>query len=491
MGGTLLLLVGLGLVLLVSVILLRTMNLTSKQVQAGAAIDVPLDGQGIAERLAQAIRFQTTSHQDPAQFRGQEFSGLHEHLEQAFPLAHAALTKEIVEGHSLIYAWKGQQEELKPILLMGHMDVVPAESGTESDWAYPPFEGRLAEGYIWGRGSMDDKNAVLGVLEAVEMLLKEGFQPRRTVYLAFGHDEEIGGQRGAAQIAALLHSRGVELEYVLDEGLSITEGIVPNVSKPVALVGIAEKGYVSIKLTVQSEGGHSSMPPKHTAIGILSKAILKLERNQLPLRMDGPARQLFGKLAPEMSFAMRMVFANLWLFGGLVKRQLAASPASNAMVRTTTAPTMLEAGVKDNILPTTARAVVNFRLLSGDSVAGVIEHARQAIDDPRVKIEPMKGFGGEPSFVSDTESPSFSALEHTIRQVFPKVLVAPGLVMGATDSRHYANLTNRIYRFTPTWMRPEDLDRIHGTNERISIENYAQAVRFYVQLIRNSDSIRD
>ena len=490
MGGALLL-VGLGLVLLVSVVLLRTMNLTSKQVQAEPAIDVTLNGQEMAERLAQAIRFQTISHQDPAQFRGQEFSGLHEYLERTFPLAHAALTKEVVEEHSLIYTWKGQQEGLKPILLMGHTDVVPAESGTESAWAYPPFEGRIAEGYIWGRGSMDDKNAVLGVLEAVEMLLKDGFQPRRTVYLAFGHDEEIGGQRGAPRIAALLHSRGVELEYVLDEGLAITEGVVPNVSKPVALVGIAEKGYVSVELTVESEGGHSSMPPEHTAIGILSTAIHKLEQNQLPLRMDVPARQLFGALAPEMSFAMRMVFANLWLFGGLVKRQLAASPVTNAMVRTTTAPTMLEAGVKDNILPTKARAVVNFRLSSGDSVASVIEHARQAVDDPRVNIEPLKGFGGEPSFVSDTESPSFSALEHTIRQVFPKVIVAPGLVVGATDSRHYADLTNSIYRFSPIWVRPKDLDRVHGTNERISIADYEQAVRFYVQLICNSDSMPD
>ena len=486
-----LLLVGLGLVLLVSVVLLRTVSLTSKQVQAGPAIDVPLDGQEMAERLAQAIRFQTISHQDPAQFRGEEFVGLRQYLEQAFPLAHAALTKEVVEEHSFIYTWKGQQEGLKPILLMGHTDVVPAESGAESGWAWPPFEGRIAEGYIWGRGSMDNKNAVLGVLEAVEVLLKEGFQPRRTVYLAFGHDEEIGGQKGAPRIAALLHSRGVELEYVLDEGLAITEGVVPNVSKPVAMVGIAEKGYVSIELTVESEGGHSSMPPKHTAIGILSKAILKLEHNQLPLRMDVPARQLFGALAPEMSFAMRMVFANLWLFGGLVKRQLAASPATNAMVRTTTAPTMLEAGVKDNILPTKARAVVNFRLLSGDSVTDVIEHARQAVDDPRVEISPLKGFGGEPSFVSDTESLSFCALEHTIRQVFPKVIVAPGLVVGATDSRHYADLTSSIYRFTPMWVRPEDLDRVHGTNERISIEDYQQAVRFYMQLIRNSDSTQD
>jgi carboxypeptidase PM20D1 len=330
---------------------------------------------------------------------------------------------------------------------------------------------------------------VLGTLEAVEILLGEGFQPRRTIYLAFGHDEEIGGREGATQIATLLQSRGVELEYVLDEGLAVTEGIVPNVSEPVALVGIAEKGYVSLELTVEGEPGHSSTPPAHTAVGLLSTAIHELERNQMPLKVETATRHLFCTLAPEMSFAMRMVFANLWLFAGLVKRQLAASPVTNALVRTTTAATIFEAGVKENILPPRARAVVNFRVLSSDTVAGVVEHAQRAISDPRVEIKPLGGFKSEPSFVSDTASPSFKSLVRTIRQVFPGVLVAPGLVLGGTDSRHYAALTRSIYRFSPIRVTGEDLDRIHGTDERISIEGYGQVVRFYLQLIQNSSSI--
>ena len=372
---------------------------------------------------------------------------------------------------------------------MAHIDVVPAEPETEGDWTCPPFEGRIAEGYIWGRGALDYKEAVLGILEAVETLLGEGFRPRRTVYLAFGHDEEVGGQGGAAQIADLLHSRGVELEFVLDEGLAITEGIAPNVAKPVALVGIAEKGCVSVELTVESEGGHSATPPEHTAIGLLSTAIHKLERRQLPARMEAPARQLFTHLAPEMSFAMRMVFANLWLLGGLVKRQLAAAPATNALIRTTTAATIIEAGVKENVLPVKARAVVNFRMLPGDSMASVLEHVRQTVDDPRVTVKLLGDRKSEPSFVSNTDSPSFKALVRTIRQVFPEVVVTPGLVLGATDSRHYARVSDNIYRFIPIWVRPGDLDRVHGTDERISIKDYEQVVRFYIQLIRNSDSI--
>jgi carboxypeptidase PM20D1 len=471
---------------LVSVVLIRTVRLTSKQVQVDPAIDVMVDGQEVAEHLAHALQFQTISHQDPVQLEGKEFIGLHEYLKQMFPRVHSTLTKEVVGGYSLIYTWKGRAEGLKPILLMAHMDVVPAEPGTEGDWTYPPFEGRITEGYIWGRGAMDDKVAVLGIIEAVEMLLKEGFQPQRTIYLAFGHDEEVGGQRGAVQIADLLRSRQVELEYVLDEGGYIFDGIVPTISKPVALVGIAEKGYVSIELTVESEGGHSSSPPQHTAVGIISTAIHKLERKQLPARVEEPVRQMFSNLAPEMPFAVRIVFANLWLFGRLVKRQLAASPATNVAIRTTMAATMFEGGVKENMLPAKARAVVNFRILSGDSIASVIEHVRQTIDDPRVQIRSLERIRSEPSSVSDTNSPSFEILKRTTRQVYPEVVVTPGLLSGMTDSRHYAELSNNIYRFSPIWVGPKDPDRAHGINERISIENYEQCVRLYIELIRNS-----
>jgi carboxypeptidase PM20D1 len=335
---------------------------------------------------------------------------------------------------------------------------------------------------------LDNKDAVLGTLEAVEWLLGEGFQPQRTVYLAFGHDEEIGGRMGAAQITEFLSDQGVQLDYVLDEGLAVTEGILASIQHPVALVGIAEKGYTSLELTVESEGGHSSMPPAHTAVGVLSTAIHKLERAPMPARLPGPTRQMFRFLAPEMPFVMRAAFANLWLAEPLVKRMLAAKPATNAMVRTTTAATMFEAGIKDNVLPDRARAVVNFRILMGDDFDGIIDHVRRAIGDERVAVRPLFEFGSEPSRVSDTDSISFRALHQTICQVFPGVLVAPGLVLGATDSRHYAGLTDNIYRFSPIRVGPGDLDRIHGTDERISVDDYGRAVRFYVQLIRNTSA---
>lgn len=386
-----------GLVLLVAWMLMRTARLTSEQVRVDPAVAIKVDGLILASNLANAIKFRTISSQDPARFQAEAFLALHAYFEKTFPRVHSVLTREMVADYSLLYTWKGRGQDLKPILLLAHLDVVPVEPGTEDDWTYPAFAGRIAEGFIWGRGAMDFKVAVTGILEAVDMMISEGFQPQRTIYLAFGHDEEIGGQSGAARMAELLHSRGVKPAYVLDEGLSITEGIVPEINKPVALIGIAEKGYVSLELTVETEGGHSAMPPKETAIGILSAAIHQLERNPFSAEFEGPARRMFEYLAPEMPFPMRFASANLWLLDGIVKRRFSAKPSSNAVIRTTTAPTIFEAGVKENVLPTKARAVVNFRILNGNSISGVIDHVRRTVDDARVQVKPFDKIHSEPS----------------------------------------------------------------------------------------------
>ena len=475
-----------GLVLLSAVLLIRTLRFTTRQFQVNAPIEAALNRDQIAAHLSGAIRFKTISFLDAKQFAQQEFLGLHQYLEQTFPGVHQTLTKEAVGDFSLLYTWAGDEPAEKPILLYAHMDVVPVEAAREGDWTYPPFEGRIAEGYIWGRGALDVKVGVLGILEAVETLLRKGFQPRRTIYLAFGHDEETGGKRGAATIATRLHSRGIELEYLLDEGLVITDGILPGVSRPVALVGIAEKGKVSIELSVESKGGTAAMPPPHTAVGILSTAIHNLERHPSPSRIQGPVRQMFEYVGPEMPFLTRMAVANLWCFGGLLERQLAVSPSTNALIRTTMAATMFSAGIKDNVLPKSARAVVNVRILSGDSIAGVVERTDRIIDDPRVNIRPLEHSVFEPSDVSDLVSPGFKMLQRTIHQVFPDVIVAPSLLIGRTDSRYFAALTRNIYRFVPMRLKQEDLQRIHGRDERISLDNYEEIVRFYMQLIHNS-----
>src|SRR5882724_2796478 len=340
-----------GLVVLAAVALERTFTFRSRQPQAAAVAVEPLDSAALAQRLGGALRFKTVSYQDSSQFDAREFDGFQRYLRATFPRLHTALTLEKVNGYGLLYAWTGADPNLPPIVLLAHQDVVPVEPGTEGRWTEPPFEGRIAGGYVWGRGALDDKGSLVGILEAVEQLVAAGAKPRRTVYLAFGYDEEVGGRRGAARIADLLASRNVHPEWVLDEGGALATGLVTGISGPVALVGIAEKGYVTVAITAQAEGGHSSMPPDETAVGILAAAIVRLEHDQMPRAVRGPTAAMFDYLGPEMSFGPRLVMANRWLLGGILAHEFGATPQGNAMLRTTTAPTVLQAGVKENVLP--------------------------------------------------------------------------------------------------------------------------------------------
>ena len=479
------LLLGGAVALLVAFIVARTafLGLSLPAVEPAAEISIPA---GAAERLAGSLRIPTISHEDPAAFDAKAFRALHAYLEAAFPRTHAQLRRETIGAHSLLYTWSGSNDALKPILLLGHLDVVPVEPGTEKDWQSDPFGGRIADGFIWGRGAIDNKSAVVGTLEAVEMLLGAGFRPARTVYLAYGHDEEVGGTHGARQIAELLRRRGVQLEMVLDEGGVIGDGILPNVSAPVALIGIAEKGFASIELSTSAHGGHSSLPPRQTTVGILSAAIARLEQNPMPARLQGPTRQLFDRIASQLPVAQRAVFANLWLTYPLVTRKLESSPATNAMVRTTMAATIFQAGTKDNVLASQARAVVNFRISPGDTIAGVAEHVRRVIDDPRVEVRIVGRFSAEPSAVSSTESDSFVKIERAIRSVNPDAIAAPYLVVVATDSRYFADLSTNVYRLLPLRLSQRDIERIHGADERLSVRDYESAVRFYRQLVLNA-----
>src|SRR5437667_1528834 len=375
--------VGLGVLGLV--VLGNALRFRSRQLAVAPAPAMGLDAD-VAGRLAAALRLRTVSNQDPANLPRDEFLALHRQLEAAFPLVHRTLRRESVADLSLLYTWAGSEPGLPPLLLLSHLDVVPVDPATASSWTHAPFAGEIAEGYVWGRGALDDKVGVVGLLEATEQLLAAGFRPRRTVCLAFGHDEEVGGGRGATSIARLLADRKVAPEFVLDEGLAVTEDIVGGISAPVALLGIAEKGYLSVELVVESEGGHSSTPPRETAVGILAAAIHALEQHPAPATIAGAVRRLFEFIGPEMDLPSRVALANLWLFAPIVEHRLAATPASDALLRTTTAPTMLEGSVKENVLPARVRAVVNFRIRPGESMATVLDHVRGGVADPRVRV---------------------------------------------------------------------------------------------------------
>lgn len=483
---------GAGFIVLIAAILINTALSTSHKVyDRSDSVEIPIYDKSIPQHLAAAIQFQTISYQDPTQFNSEEFRSLHTYLEEIFPRVHITLKKEIINNFSLLFTWQGSDKGLKPVLLMAHQDVVPATHGTENVWDYTPFGGRIADGYVWGRGALDCKSALFGILEAIEILLKEGFEPRRTVYIAFGHDEEKGGTYGAARIAELLNSREIKLEYVLDEGGLIAQDIIPGISNPIALVGIAEKGYVSLELTVEGEGGHSSMPPQHTSVGILSRAITRIEDNPFPANLTFLS-QFFEYAGQEMPFARKIIFANIWFFGSLVEKMLSKIPELNASIRTTTAATMFSGSPRENVLPVKASSVVNFRIMPGDSITSVINYVKRTIDDYHVNVR-IKDFRSEPSPVSDICSSSYAVLRKTIHQVAGdnNLVVAPYLNVGATDSRYFYQLSENIYRFLFYTITPDDLKRIHGTNERISVENYYQLIRFYYQLIRNSDELQN
>ena len=455
-------------------------------------IDVPRNDEAApaaaaaAQRLAQAVRFQTLSHQDPSKFPGAEFARFQGFLSGSYPRIQSALKKRRVNDYSLVYEWPGTDSAFKPILVMAHQDVVPIDPVSADKWLQPPFGGVIADGFIWGRGTLDDKGAVMALHEAAETMLAQGFQPKRTVYFAFGHDEEVGGREGSARIAEWLSSQGIRLESVLDEGQVVTEGIVAGFDKPVALIGIAEKGYLSLEFVVEAEGGHSSMPPPHTAVGLLSAAIARLEASPFPATISDPVRSQLAFLGPEQGWLRRVMFSNLWLFAPLVKSQMEKAPSTNAMLRTTIAPTMLEGSIKENVLPMRARGVVNFRLLPGMSSDEAIRRVGAIVDDPRVKIVATGTSRSEPSPVSSIESDAFRTLHRAVKATFPDAIVAPSLVLGATDTRHFIAISDNVFRFLPARLGREDLKRYHGVNERVSIDNYGEFVRFYMRYLREA-----
>jgi carboxypeptidase PM20D1 len=462
----------------------NTLRLPSRQVQVPPAALLPVDIQGAAQRLAEAVRLQTIAARNDPALNAAQFRQLHELLRLRFPKTHATLQREVVGGLSLLYTWQGSQPAAQPILLMAHQDVVAVSPGTEQDWTVGAFDGVVKDGFVWGRGVWDNKGSLMAQLEAVELLIESGYRPQRTVYLAFGADEEIGGLRGAAAIAALLKQRQVRLDLVLDEGLLITDGVMPGVRQPTALIGVAEKGYLSLEVEVRSAPGHASMPPAKasSAIALMAGALKEVDDEQFPGRIDGVVREMFDTLAPEMQGFSRIALSNLWLFGPIVRRQLEAKPSTGALLHTTTSLTTVHAGQSENVLPGVATATINYRLMPGETTERVVGLARQQIrlatgsDAFELKVLPG---AANASPAASTASYQYGQLQRTIREVFPGTLVAPGLLVGGSDSKHFGQLSQNIFKFSPVRARPQDLSRFHGTDERISLSNLAELIRFY------------
>ncbi|MHC5039668.1 MAG: M20/M25/M40 family metallo-hydrolase [Planctomycetota bacterium] len=441
------------------------------------------------KRLAGAIRFQTLSHPDPMKFNPYEFLGFRSYLEKAFPKVHETLGREIIGDFSLLYTWRGSRPHLAPVLLSAHMDVVPISPETESKWTHPPFDGVVSQGFIWGRGTLDDKASMMGILEGVESLRVSGFKPRRTILLAFGHDEEVGGEGGAARMASCLESRGVRPAFVLEESGAVTEGIVPKMPSPVALVGIAEKGYLDLELSVEEDGfGDSSLPPSRSPIGRLGAAIDRLEKNPFPAVWHGVAEKMLRSLRPRLNTFQRIGFGLRRIFPPWILRTLEGAPQMDATLRTTVAATRIQAGERENLLPSRAEAMVNLRLRPGESIPEAIRRVEKIVADPGVKVRIAGQVPSEASSISETDTWGWRILEKSIHRRFSGAPVVPYLVLGSTDARHYQGICRHIYRFLPIRIRPEDLKLPHGTDERIGVGAYANMVGFYAGFLREAGS---
>ena len=468
----------------------------SKQVsldEAGTSQNLKFDVDAAAARLASALRIPTVSPasaEDHAALR--TFNSLHALLETSFPKVHSRLEREVVNKGSLVLTWRPRTEDastaaLLPILFLAHLDVVPA---AVDGWTHPPFSGAIVastndqagESTIWGRGALDCKGPALALLEAIEALIASGYEPKRTLYFAFGHDEETGGATGNRTIAAQFAARETKFECVIDEGGFVTRGLVPVVDAPVALVGIAEKGILNLELRAEHPGGHGAAPPKRTAVGTVAHAIDLAKAAAPKAGINGATRELLEYLAPEATWTRRVALSNLWLFGGAVTRQFLAQPTSAATVQTTAAATLFDGGVRDNVLPPDARAVVQFRLLPGVTTDALEARVRAAVHGLGVAVARV-GAMSEASSLSSTKSKSFETLQRVTKRVFPNALFAPYLVIGATDSRHYAEIASDVYRFTPFPLDASTNKSLHGKNECVRKDDYAGAIRFYTELV--------
>ncbi|MBJ7357067.1 M20/M25/M40 family metallo-hydrolase [Nocardioides sp.] len=433
-------------------------------------------------KLQTLVRIPTVSDRDPDRIDTDAFAGFVEELRAQFPLLHEHLeltpirTPATTQG--LLFRWRGRKAE-KPVVLMAHLDVVPVEG----DWQHGAFSGDIVDGEIWGRGTLDDKGALVAVCEAVERLLERGHQPAQDVWLSFGCDEEVFGQ-AAPMAVEELRSRGVRPWIVVDEGGAVAHGAFPGVSTPVGVIGVTEKGVTSLELTVEGRGGHASTPTRLGPTARLARAITRLDDAPMPAHVPEPTLELFRRLAPHAPLPMRPLMANAARLGPVLPRALVlAGPETAAMTRTTFAVTTLQGSPALNVIAQKATAGVNIRVMVGDTVESVLEHVRTAIDDKHVRIDVVEANEACPVSPMTNADAGFRLLEETITEVFPDAVAAPYVMMAATDARTFTTVCDRVYRFAPFRMTKAQRQAIHSYDEHLGVDAFVEGVRWYQRLI--------
>lgn len=473
------------LAVFIVITLIRAAFFKSKPATAEKFEDEQVNLERACDHLSKAIQIRTISHNDENETDWAEFERFHEFLKKSYPLTHQNLSVEKVSKASLLFRWQGTDDKLAPIAFLAHQDVVPVSAGTEENWEHPAFDGYNDGTFIWGRGALDMKNHLICLMESVETLLEEGYVPDRTVYLCFGHNEEIvaGTNNGAHELAKVLEERGVHLNSVMDEGGAMLGAKVKGIlDANLAGVGVAEKGYADFRVTYTAKGGHSSQPPKHTAIGILSKKVLNLEKHQFRAKLLPFVYNLFTDIGKRTSYIGRFVLCNLWMLKPLLLKIMTKIPPAASLVRTTTAVTMSEGSPAANVLPQKASVTINFRIMPGQTIENVRQHIEKYMGGKNVEIEFLKG--KEPSLVSPIDTKAFETISRLAVAIDEKNIVAPYLVMGGTDAYNYENVCENIYRFAPFTIDTKLLLTTHSTNERIPIEQMTQGITFFKRYIR-------
>lgn len=462
----------------------------SKKQEQTAVLKEDVDVASYRKHLSKAITIKTISRRNSEETDWTEFEKFHAFLDETYPLIASTLEKEIVPPANLIYCWKGKNSELDPIALCAHQDVVPISEGTENDWENEPFSGFDDGDFIWGRGALDMKNHLICVMESVEALLKEGFEPERDVYLLFGDNEEVVASKdnGATAIMNTLRERGIHLDAVLDEGGAMLPVNIKGVinDKYLAGIGIAEKGYADIEITVKAKGGHSSQPPKKTALGKLADVIKDLEKNQFKAHFSDSMKSLFDSIGRECTYPVKLVTCNLPLLYPALLQVCKLIPPAASMVRTTTGATMAHGSPAANVLAQRASVTVNFRGMPGTSTGDIIEHIKKVVKNKDIDIRVINS--KEPSKFSPTESRSFGIIASLAKSIVPNAIVAPFLVMGGTDACYYEPICENIYRYAPFKVDTGLLLCTHGTNERIPISSMADALIFFKNYIRQASN---
>lgn len=472
--------------LIVIILITRTFLLSPLHEDKDHATDIKItkvDTDKAAKNLSKAIQFETISTRDDNKTNAESFKGLHGFLHEAYADVFSKLEVKEFPPFGILLKWQGKDTQLKPIMFMAHQDVVPIAPGTLEKWDHPPFSGQIDKGYIFGRGSFDDKGSLISILEATSNLIRAGYVPERTIYILSTDTEEIGGQT-AISVAKYFQENNIKLEAVFDEGGFILKNKFSQVSNPVALVGISEKGYLDLELFTTSKGGHSSMPEPQSTVGILSKAISRLEENQFPAHITGIQQEMFENIGRYMSFKDRLFVANLWLFRPLLDWQLSKNPATSASIRTTTAATMFNAGVKSNVLPAEAKATLNFRIIPGETIASVVERVKQTIADPRVTITTLQN--NEPSSISSHSNKVFATIKKGINALYPdkETIITPYVLVAATDSRHFVGVSENQYKFLSCLVDNDELSGFHGYNEKLSVDNLEKMIQFYIIMMQ-------